>query len=44
MNRVQGSDEGQINFVKFTLEKFSHVLDQTGKGIRDRSDEIADCA
>jgi hypothetical protein len=30
--------------MKFTLEKFAHILDQTGKGIRDRSDEIADCA
>lgn len=43
LNRIQGSDEGQINFVKFTLEKFAHVLDNTGKGVRDRADEISDC-
>ena len=44
LNRIQGSDEGQINFVKFNLEKFANILDAFGKNIRDKSDEITDCA
>lgn len=43
LNRIQGSDESCINQLKFTLEKFAGVLDQMGKGIRDRSDEVGEC-
>ena len=41
LNRVQESDDSQINFVKYNLEKLARYIDQTGKDLRLNSDEIS---
>jgi len=40
LNRVQESDDACINFVKYNFEKMGRQLDQLGKELRGRSEEI----
>ena len=41
LNRVQESDDSQINFVKYNLEKFARYIDQSGRDLRLNADEIS---
>ncbi len=41
LNRIQESDDSQINFVKYNLEKLSRYIDQSGRDLRVNSEEIS---
>ena len=40
LDNVQQSDEGQINFAKYNLEKLAKYMESTGKDLRVNADEI----
>ena len=44
LNKVQENDDGQINFLKYNMQKFGQIIDQLGKGIRQKGDELGDAA
>lgn len=40
LNRIQEGDEAQIRFVKFSLEKLARYVEDMGKDLRQRGDDI----
>jgi hypothetical protein len=40
LNRIEESDDAQINFVKYNLEKLNRYIEQLGKEFKYRSDDI----
>lgn len=41
LNQIQDSDDSQINFIKYNLEKLARYLDTTGRDLRGNSEEIS---
>ena len=40
LNRIQEGDDAQINFVKYNMEKLARYIEQTGKDLNQRGDDI----
>eukprot|EP00347_Sterkiella_histriomuscorum_P016146 403354306 len=40
LNRIQEGDDAQINFMKYNMEKFARYLEQMGKDMRSRGEDI----
>jgi hypothetical protein len=41
LNRVQDTDDSQVSFSKYNLEKLARYIEQTGKDLRTNSEEFS---
>ena len=41
LNRVQDSDDSQISFTKYNLEKLARYIEQTGRDLQTNAEEIS---
>jgi hypothetical protein len=41
LNRVQDSDDSQISFTKYNLEKLARYIEQTGRDLKTNAEEIS---
>ena len=44
MNRVQENDISQINFMKYNMQKFAHILGKVGEDLCEQSTTIHDAS
>jgi len=42
LNRVQENDDSQINFMKYNMQKFAHIMGKVGEDLCDRSQTMHD--
>ena len=41
LNRIQESDDSQINFLKYNLEKLARYIEDTGRDLKSKGEEIS---